>query len=63
MRTLADLGEFGLIERIARVAGSVASPQVKLGIGDDAADAVLAESSVHDVTVDTSCRPIPEVRA
>jgi thiamine-monophosphate kinase len=57
MRTLADLGEFGLIERIARIAqiaqipGSVASSQVKLGIGDDAA--VIRPRAGEDVVVTT----------
>ncbi len=37
MRTLADLGEFGLIDRIQRLARSGPRAQVVLGIGDDAA--------------------------
>ena len=37
MRTLADVGEFGLIERIERLARSGSRAQVVLGIGDDAA--------------------------
>jgi thiamine-monophosphate kinase len=37
MRRVSDVGEFGLIDRIARLAGRTASPDVVLGIGDDAA--------------------------
>jgi thiamine-monophosphate kinase len=37
MRTLADLGEFGLIDRIERLTRSGPRAQVVLGIGDDAA--------------------------
>jgi thiamine-monophosphate kinase len=36
-KTLADVGEFGLIERIERAARRVAGRAVALGIGDDAA--------------------------
>ena len=36
-QTLADVGEFGLIARIARAAARVRGPAVVLGIGDDAA--------------------------
>lgn len=37
MRSLGDLGEFGLIERIRRAAAKQPKAQVVLGIGDDAA--------------------------
>lgn len=37
MRTVADLGEFGLIDRIARRTGVAPARGVTLGIGDDAA--------------------------
>jgi thiamine-monophosphate kinase len=37
MRTLAEIGEFGLIERIARAAARGPAGGVVLGIGDDAA--------------------------
>lgn len=37
MRTLADLGEFGLIDRIAARARRQSAPQIVMGIGDDAA--------------------------
>jgi thiamine-monophosphate kinase len=37
VRRVRDLGEFGLIERIARLAGRARSADVVLGIGDDAA--------------------------
>jgi thiamine-monophosphate kinase len=51
-RTLRDLGEHGLIERIARrVARLPAHPQVVLGIGDDAA--VLRPRSGEDLVVST----------
>ena len=37
MRTIGDLGEFELIERIRRAAEGTRAPQLRLGIGDDAA--------------------------
>ena len=37
MQRVRDLGEFGLIERIRRLTGRAPSPDVVLGIGDDAA--------------------------
>ncbi len=37
MQRVRELGEFGLIERIARIAGGVRSRDIALGIGDDAA--------------------------
>ena len=37
MQRVADLGEFGLIDRIARLAGSRPAAGIVLGIGDDAA--------------------------
>ena len=51
MRTLADLGEFGLIERIRRRAGSVAGREVVLGIGDDAA--IVRPRSGEDMVMST----------
>ena len=36
-RTLADVGEFGVIARIERIAERVQGRAVELGIGDDAA--------------------------
>ena len=51
MRTLADLGEFGLIERIRERAGSPSSRDVVLGIGDDAA--ILRPRAGEDSVVST----------
>ncbi|MDG2052071.1 MAG: thiamine-phosphate kinase [Myxococcota bacterium] len=51
MRTLADLGEFGLIDRIRKRAGSSSSQDVVLGIGDDAA--ILRPRAGEDVVVST----------
>ena len=49
---LGDLGEFGLIDRIERVARRVAEPRsVVIGIGDDAA--VLRPRAGEDVVVST----------
>jgi thiamine-monophosphate kinase len=36
-KTVADLGEFGLIERLARIIGTPEGERVVVGIGDDAA--------------------------
>lgn len=51
MPTLADLGEFGLIERIAARAAAGPSPQIVLGIGDDAA--VIRPRAGEDLVVST----------
>ena len=51
MRTLADLGEFGLIDRIRERAGSPSSRDVVLGIGDDAA--ILRPRAGEDAVVST----------
>lgn len=52
VKTLADLGEFGLIARIrSRLARSAAAPGVVLGIGDDAA--VLRPRANEDIVVST----------
>ncbi|MBW2229294.1 MAG: thiamine-phosphate kinase [Deltaproteobacteria bacterium] len=51
MRTLADLGEFGLIERIVSRAGPGRAPQIVLGIGDDAA--VIRPRAGEDMVVST----------
>jgi len=51
MRTVADLGEFGLIDRIAARVGPARPPGVVLGIGDDAA--VLRPRSGEDVVLST----------
>lgn len=47
---LAELGEFGLIDRIAR--GVAASPSVPLGIGDDAAALFPTPGTVTLITTD-----------
>jgi len=51
MRTLADLGEFGLIDRIAARVGAARAPGVVLGIGDDAA--ILRTRPREDTVVST----------
>jgi thiamine-monophosphate kinase len=51
MQTLSELGEFGLIERITRLAGRRSWPQVVIGIGDDAA--VLRLRAGEDLVVST----------
>ncbi|MCH2185570.1 thiamine-phosphate kinase, partial [Myxococcota bacterium] len=51
MRTLADLGEFGLIDRIRERAGASSSRDVVLGIGDDAA--ILRPQAGEDSVVST----------
>ncbi len=51
MRTLADLGEFGLIERIAARSRVIHRPDIVLGIGDDAA--ILRPRSGEDFVVST----------
>jgi thiamine-monophosphate kinase len=50
-RTLADIGEFGLIRRIERRARGLDGRRVRLGIGDDAA--VLRPAKGFDVVVTT----------
>lgn len=50
-RTLGELGEFGLIDRIAALAHGGRSPALVLGIGDDAA--LLRLRSNEDVAVTT----------
>ena len=49
---IADLGEFGLIERIQAVLGEPKDDQVVRGIGDDAAVYRVGEERVHVVTTD-----------
>jgi thiamine-monophosphate kinase len=51
MRRVSDVGEFGLIDRIARLAGRAEGPDVVLGIGDDAA--VLRVRRGEEVVVTT----------
>jgi len=51
VKTLADLGEFGLIDRIARIVGRGRFPGVVLGIGDDAA--LLRPPPGEDLVVST----------
>jgi thiamine-monophosphate kinase len=51
VRRVRDLGEFGLIERIARLAGRARGADVVLGIGDDAA--VLRARAREDVVAST----------
>lgn len=51
MTTLADIGEFGFIDAIARLAGSARARGVSVGIGDDAA--VVACSVTTLLTTDT----------
>jgi thiamine-monophosphate kinase len=51
MRILSDVGEFGLIARIERLARGQRVPQLVLGIGDDAA--VLRPRSGEDLVVST----------
>ncbi len=50
-RTLADVGEFGLIDRIERRARRVSGARVRLGIGDDAA--VLRPAPGFEVVLTT----------
>jgi thiamine-monophosphate kinase len=52
MRRVSDVGEFGLIDRIARLAGRVPGPDVVLGIGDDAAVLRLRRGEQVVVTTD-----------
>ncbi len=52
-RTLADIGEFGLIRRIERRARGVTGRRVRLGIGDDAAVLRPAKGFEVVVTADT----------
>ena len=49
MRTLSELGEFGLIERIARLARRQVGSRVVIGIGDDGA--VLRPPAGEDLVV------------
>lgn len=51
--TLADVGEFGLIDRIRRKAARVSHPAVRLGIGDDAALVRPARGFELAVSADT----------
>jgi thiamine-monophosphate kinase len=51
MRRASDVGEFGLIERIARLVPRRPGPGVRVGIGDDAA--VLAVRRGEDVVATT----------
>lgn len=51
---MRDLGEFGLIERIERLAGRARSAGVVLGIGDDAAILRLAAGEDLVVTTDAA---------
>ncbi len=51
VRTLEDIGEFGIIERIKARAGGRATADVVLGIGDDAA--LLRVPSGEDLVVST----------
>jgi thiamine-monophosphate kinase len=50
-RSVADLGEFGLIDRIERRARRVTGRRVRIGIGDDAA--VLRPAAGFDVVLTT----------
>ena len=52
MTPLSDLGEFGLIDRLAATLGPPADPDVLVGIGDDAAVYRVGEGRVHVVTTD-----------
>ena len=52
MSTLSDLGEFGLIDRLAQTLGPDASEHLVQGIGDDAAVYRVGEGRVHVVTTD-----------
>jgi thiamine-monophosphate kinase len=49
MRRLMDVGEFGLIDRVERLARGLRAPQVVVGIGDDAA--VLRPRAGEDLVV------------
>jgi thiamine-monophosphate kinase len=51
MRRLSDVGEFGLIERIARKIANLPGPRVVLGPGDDAA--LLRPPAGRDLVVST----------
>lgn len=52
MPSLSDLGEFGLIDRLAQRLGPAASPDLVRGIGDDAAVYQIGNGKVHVVTTD-----------
>lgn len=52
MPTLSDLGEFGLIDRLAAALGPAAVPGLVRGIGDDAAVYRIGDGRVHVVTTD-----------
>jgi thiamine-monophosphate kinase len=54
VQRVRDLGEFGLIERIARLAGRVTRAGVVLGIGDDAAILRLRAGEELVVTTDAA---------
>ncbi len=54
MLRVRDLGEFGLIERIARLAGRSRTADVVLGIGDDAAILRLRRGEELVVTTDAA---------
>jgi thiamine-monophosphate kinase len=54
VRRVRDVGEFGLIERIARLAGPAASAGVAIGIGDDAAVLRLRPGEEVVVTTDAA---------
>ena len=54
MQRVRDLGEFGLIERIARLAGRATGADVVLGIGDDAAILRLRAGEELVVTTDAA---------
>ncbi|MBW2390927.1 MAG: hypothetical protein JRG89_21200 [Deltaproteobacteria bacterium] len=51
MKTLRQLGEFNLIARIAARAAKLETPEVILGIGDDAA--ILRPRAGEDLVVST----------
>jgi thiamine-monophosphate kinase len=54
VQRVGDLGEFGLIERIERIAGRARSADVVLGIGDDAAILRLQPGEELVVTTDAA---------
>jgi len=54
VQRVRDLGEFGLIERIARLAGHTTGADVVLGIGDDAAILRLRAGEELVVTTDAA---------
>lgn len=49
---ISEVGEFGLIERITNLLGETASPDIVVGISDDAAVYRIGDGRVHVLTTD-----------